>query len=89
MLDAPPGSIDITDFEFDGQCANITVNLADVSQLRSYCFNQERWFRAPLSLASWGQDEQVIDLGKGATLHFLPRDQAFAETLAADLVSGD
>ena len=84
-LKAPPDSIEVSEVEFDGQCATISVELSGAAQVRSYCLNNQNWLRAPVPAAVWGIERDVLVVENGVELHFLPRDHTFAQALAQDL----
>lgn len=80
-----PGEVKITELDFDGQCAVITVTLKAQPEWRAYCLSQQGWLRAPLPTSPWAGAQQVIRLDHRLRLKFYERDRALAETLAADL----
>ena len=82
----PPGSIQIENIDFDGECAEITVTgLNDSEQVRHYCLDSQGWRRAPVPASVWGDEPIVVNVTDEVQLSFRPRDQAFGEVLANDL----
>lgn len=82
---SPPTAILLKQIDFDGQCARIEANLDGYDQVRAYCLHERRWRRAPIPLATWGDDLTVLTPLSGVRLGFQPCDQAFAAELAGDL----
>jgi hypothetical protein len=82
---SPPTDIGLSDVDFDGVCATMTVDLNRQRQVRSYCLSDQGWLRAPVPRSAWGSEKEIIGLGDDASLIFFTRDRAFARALADDL----
>jgi hypothetical protein len=84
-IQSPPNTIEITDIQFNGECAVIDVKLDNDEKTRAYCLNDQQWKRAPISASVWGQEQASIGLENGITLRYWPRDREFTQSLAEDL----
>lgn len=80
------GVIYLNRLDFEGRCVVVEVDINESEQVRAYCLNDQRWQRAPVPSGAWGYGQSNINFPNGASLHFLPRDQIFAEALASDLI---
>lgn len=86
--DNPPPAgdfIQLKKIDFEGRCAVVEIDSGGTRQVRTYCLYDRYWQRAPLPGGAWGYGQTTLNFPNGASLHFLPRDQAFATALAADL----
>lgn len=80
------GDIHLNKIDFEGRCAVVEVDIYGSKQVRAYCLNDRRWQRAPVPRGAWGYGQTTINFPNGASLHFFPRDQVFAEALSSDLL---
>jgi len=85
-LHSVAGDIHLNRLDFEGRCAVVEVDINESEQVRAYCLNDQRWQRAPVPSGAWGYGQSNINFPNGASLHFFPRDQIFAEALASDLI---
>lgn len=83
--DVEPVDLSVEEIQLDGTEALVTVRLDNVVQMRFYRLIGQRWRRAPLSEALWGEPRQIELADIGLTIAYRARDEAFVERLVADL----